>query len=60
MGKYVLQIPADDDCVYLYDVEAQTLRKLCDITTANSIPDIVKKTLEKANLPVKTKEGNNA
>jgi hypothetical protein len=26
MGKHVLQIPADDGCVYIYDVETQVLQ----------------------------------
>jgi hypothetical protein len=56
VGKHVLQIQADDGCIYIYDVDTQTLRKLCDITTSRLIPDDVRQTLEKANLPVKTKE----
>jgi hypothetical protein len=52
MGKYVLQIPADDGCVYIYDVETHLLRKLCDITQSNTVPENVKATLEKAGLPL--------
>jgi hypothetical protein len=56
MGKHVLQIPADDGCIYLYDADTQTLRKLCDITTVRQIPDEVKQTLEAAHLTVKTRD----
>jgi hypothetical protein len=55
MGKYVLQIPADDGCVYAYDVETCLLRKVCDVTQADRVPEIVRETLEKANLPVRVK-----
>jgi hypothetical protein len=55
MGKYALQIPADDGCVYIYDVETQLLRKLCDVTQINAVPEIVKETLNKAHLFVKVK-----
>jgi hypothetical protein len=56
MGKYVLQIPADDGCVYVYDIETQLLRKVCDITQTDTVPEVVRETLSKAHLPVKVKE----
>lgn len=56
MGKYVLQIPADDGCIYVYDIDTQVLRKVCDITQISAVPEIVKETLRKAHLSVKTKE----
>lgn len=56
MGKYVLQIPVDDGCVYVYDLETQLLRKVCDITQTDVLPEIVKETLNKAHLLVKVKE----
>jgi hypothetical protein len=56
MGKHVLQIPSDDGCIYIYDVDTQTLRKLCGITASYLIPDDVKQTLERASLPVKTRD----
>jgi hypothetical protein len=55
MGKYVLQIPAEDGCVYIYDVETHTLRKLCDITQSDTVPENVRDTLLKAGLPVRLK-----
>jgi hypothetical protein len=59
MGKHILQIPADDGCVYLYDVETQELRKLCEIETVCSIPEEVGKTLEMAHLHFKIRGGDN-
>jgi hypothetical protein len=56
VGKYVLQIPADDGCIYVYDIETQLLRKVCDITQIDALPEIVKETLSKAHLFVKVKE----
>jgi hypothetical protein len=56
MGKYVLQIPTDDGCVYVYDIETQLLRKVCDITRIDAVPEVVKETLSKAHLFVKVKE----
>jgi hypothetical protein len=56
MGKYVLQIPADDGCVYVYDIETQLLRKVCDITQTDAVPEAVKETLNKAHLFIKVKE----
>jgi hypothetical protein len=56
VGKYVLQIPVDDGCVYVYDLETQLLRKVCDITQTDVLPEIVKETLNKAHLLVKVKE----
>jgi hypothetical protein len=56
MGKYALQIPADDGCVYIYDVETQLLRKLCDVTQINTVPVVVTETLSKAHLTIKIKE----
>jgi hypothetical protein len=56
MGKYVLQIPADDGCVYAYDVETCLLHKVCDVTQSDCLPKIVRETLDKAKLPVKVKE----
>jgi hypothetical protein len=56
MGKYVLQIPADDGSVYIYDVETQLLRRLCDVTQISAVPDTVKETLSRALLPIKVKE----
>jgi hypothetical protein len=56
MGKHVLQIPADDGSIYIYDVDTRILRRLFDITTECFIPDEVKITLEKANLTVKTRD----
>jgi hypothetical protein len=56
VGKYDLQIPADDGCIYVYDIETQLLRKVCDITQLDVLPDVVKETLSKAHLFVKVKE----
>jgi hypothetical protein len=56
MGKYVLQIPADDGCDYVYDVETQRLRKVCDITRISDAPEVVRETLGKAHLSIKVKE----
>ncbi|MDR1232501.1 MAG: hypothetical protein LBK61_14000 [Spirochaetaceae bacterium] len=52
MGKYTLQIPAQDGCVYLYDVETCLLRRICDISDTNEVPEIVKETLRKAGLKI--------
>jgi hypothetical protein len=56
MGKYVLQIPADDGCIYVYDVETRLLRKVCDITQIDSVPEAVKETLSRAHLSIAVKE----
>jgi hypothetical protein len=56
MGKYVLQIPADDGCIYVYDIETQLLRKVCDITQTDAVPEVVKETLNKVHLSIKVKE----
>jgi hypothetical protein len=52
MGKYVLHIPADDGCVYIYDIETRTLSKHCSVTSIFNVPDVVKATLAMAGLPL--------
>jgi hypothetical protein len=53
VGKYVLQIPADDGCVYTYDAETNRLYRVCEVKQENFLPEAVKETLEKAHLTVK-------
>jgi hypothetical protein len=56
VGTHVLQIPADDGCVYVYDADTQLLCKVCDIVQMIAAPEIVRETSAKAHLSVKTKE----
>jgi hypothetical protein len=54
MGKHILQILAvEDNYVYLYDADAQTIRRLCDIEKASDLPSSVIETLKAAKLFVK-------
>jgi len=54
MGKHTLQIQAlEDNCVYIYDADAQTIRRLCDIERASELPPSVAETLKAAKLFVK-------
>jgi hypothetical protein len=53
MGKHVIQIPSEDGCLYVYDVDKQTLKKLCDIERLEDIPADVLETLNMANLRVR-------
>jgi hypothetical protein len=54
MGKHVIQIPSEDGCVYVYDTDKKTMRKICDIEKLEDIPQDVKETLRNINLYVET------
>jgi hypothetical protein len=56
MGKHVIQIPSADGCIYVYDVDRKTLRKICDIEKLDDIPEDVKETLDAVNLHIATGE----
>ena len=44
----VIQIKANEDgCIYLYNVATESWQKVCDIKTANEIPDSVKSKIQK-------------
>jgi hypothetical protein len=47
MGKNVIQIPSDDGCVYVYDLDANKLKKVCDIFSERDVPDNVRDILLK-------------
>jgi hypothetical protein len=52
MGKHVIQIPSEDGCVYVYDADKKTIRKICDIEKPEDLPADVKETLRSINLYV--------
>jgi hypothetical protein len=56
MGKHILQIPSADGCIYLYDADRRTLKKLCEIAKPEDAPADVKETLLAAGLCVRTGE----
>jgi hypothetical protein len=56
MGKHTLQIPSADGCVYVYDVDTQTVKKVCDIVAAKEIPADVWETIKAAKLAVAIKD----
>jgi hypothetical protein len=54
MGKYSIQIPSADGCVYVYDADNKTLWKICDIEKPEDIPADVKETLRDLDIHIKT------
>jgi hypothetical protein len=54
MDKHIIQIPSRDGYVYVYDVDKQTLRKLCPIAKPEDISADVRETLYTCHLPVAT------
>jgi hypothetical protein len=55
VGKYTIQISADDGCIYIYDVDTHLLRKVCEVAQMGDVPEIVKETLRKAHLDITLK-----
>jgi hypothetical protein len=49
MGNNTIQIPADDGCVYVYNVDNNKLKKVCDIVEEKEIPQSVRDILVKLN-----------
>jgi hypothetical protein len=47
MWKNVIQIPSDDGCVYVYDVDTARLKKICDIVAEKDVPQNVRDILLK-------------
>ena len=56
MARHVLHIAADNGCVYLYDTDTNTMRKVSDVTSMSEIPDDVRNVLWKCGLRVKLGE----
>jgi hypothetical protein len=52
MGKHTVQIPSSDGCIYIYDADRKTIRKVCDIEKPEDIPADVRETLRVAGLPI--------
>jgi hypothetical protein len=52
VGRKVIQIPASDGCVYVYDLESGGVKKVCDVTEALDLPVEVSEVLDMLHLPV--------
>jgi hypothetical protein len=58
MPLNVIQIPGEDGCVYLYNIDTGKAQKLCDLESPADYPDDVKeKILKLYRYAVATKRG---
>jgi hypothetical protein len=51
MGKHILQIPGSDGCVYAYDADSKTLKRICEVGIAET-PEDVLETIKAAGLEI--------